>query len=181
MYESILCSSSKPIVHDIPENYWLGKTLLRDRLPWLTPGAIHFLDKRAGQESHVLEFGAGGSTLYFADRCKSVLTWEPNPDWKSKILNLLGRSRHRCTITSNLNRALESQIHWYDIILIDCEDQKAQRPVLCKKVAHRVKHGGVLILDNYSRYAVPFGPEWRVARHNDPHWHGSGTLIAIKK
>lgn len=45
-------------------------------VPWLTFPAIHFLEKLNLQKMKVLEFGAGSSTVWFAEHALSVTSYE---------------------------------------------------------------------------------------------------------
>lgn len=50
--------------------------------PWIVPEAIEFLEREVIRpDMHVLETGAGGSTLYFALRCARVTTYEHKKRW----------------------------------------------------------------------------------------------------
>jgi hypothetical protein len=58
----------------IPEDHWIGSRCLDLGLPWLTPGAIRWLAANLKPTDCVLELGSGGSTVFFATRCK-VVQW----------------------------------------------------------------------------------------------------------
>src|SRR5947207_2879388 len=47
-------------------------------LPWFSYAAIDFLKSYLGNEMQVFEFGSGGSTLFFAQHCKSVASVQAN-------------------------------------------------------------------------------------------------------
>lgn len=49
--------------------------------PWLSPDAIKYLESILAPDMDVIEFGGGGSTLWFSNRVASVTTYEPNTDW----------------------------------------------------------------------------------------------------
>lgn len=50
------------------------------RSPWLAFSAINYLEPLISGK-RVFEFGSGMSTLWFARRCKQVVSVESNPDW----------------------------------------------------------------------------------------------------
>ena len=50
-------------------------------LPWLTYDAINFLEKICNSDKRVFEWGSGGSTLFFAARCKDVTSIEHDTFW----------------------------------------------------------------------------------------------------
>ncbi len=56
------------------------------RSPWLVYSAIsHIAPLVAGRR--VFEFGSGMSTLWFAERCREVISVESNPKWYSSVVN----------------------------------------------------------------------------------------------
>lgn len=54
-------------------------------LPWISYAAIAELDQFLTSKHSVVEFGGGGSTLFFAKRAKHVLCIESHQEWASKI------------------------------------------------------------------------------------------------
>lgn len=167
----------------IPDRYWQGQTLLEARLPWLTPGAIEALERFVKATHHVLEFGAGGSTLYFADHCASVTTWESEPVWRERILALLGNAAGKCQMLSRLEMAMASPNGFpsgvaYDIVLVDNSDSQVNRAVVNPTALRLVGPAGWFILDNYARYRLKFLDGWQTKKYDDAHWDGKGTLIA---
>lgn len=54
-------------------------------IPWLHSEAINVLDELVQPEWNLLEHGCGGSTLWFADRCKSVTCIEGHTEWRAKV------------------------------------------------------------------------------------------------
>ncbi|MBD3246212.1 MAG: methyltransferase domain containing protein [Candidatus Omnitrophica bacterium] len=58
---------------------------LHPRAPWLTPAAIKFLRAylRAGMAG--FEWGSGKSTLFFAQRVKSVISVEHSGEWYARV------------------------------------------------------------------------------------------------
>jgi predicted O-methyltransferase YrrM len=61
-----------------------------DRVPWITYGALDFIDSRLRPGMRVLEFGAGGSTLFFADRRADLVTIEHAPEWAEEVSEAVG-------------------------------------------------------------------------------------------
>lgn len=59
-----------------------GDSTLSRRLPWMTYDAVDFLSRICHPDMEVFEWGSGGSTLFFAARCKEVHTVEHDPDWR---------------------------------------------------------------------------------------------------
>lgn len=62
-----------------------GASALVDRRPWLTLPAIRWVEQVVTSETRVFEYGAGGSTLFFAEHARSVHTVEHDPDWAIRV------------------------------------------------------------------------------------------------
>src|SRR5207253_3435163 len=60
-------------------------------LPWFSYAAIDFLQSYLRSEMQVFEFGSGGSTLFFAQQCKSVTSVEDNAHWCEIVAARLAR------------------------------------------------------------------------------------------
>src|SRR3984885_13537361 len=56
------------------------------RTPWLSFSAVDYLEEPIPGR-RVFEFGSGMSTLWFAERCREVVSVESNPEWYSSIAN----------------------------------------------------------------------------------------------
>jgi hypothetical protein len=69
----------------IPANYWEGQNTLELEYPWLTPESAQVLVYFLKEHHTVLEFGSGGSTLFFSKRVKNVLSLETMPTWYEKV------------------------------------------------------------------------------------------------
>src|SRR5688500_8981485 len=64
-------------------------TALVDRVPWITFMAREFLDSALSSQDTVVEYGSGGSTLYYALRCRTVVSVEHDPDWFDRVQSAL--------------------------------------------------------------------------------------------
>jgi len=58
-------------------------------VPWLPQLAIEFFERLIDQDSIVMEHGAGGSTLWLAERVEYLLTFETDPRWYTGVGNEL--------------------------------------------------------------------------------------------
>ncbi len=54
-------------------------------LPWMNYSAVDFLKERLDNEMRVFEYGSGASTMFFAERCKEVISIEYDRNWYDKI------------------------------------------------------------------------------------------------
>ncbi|MFT3867266.1 MAG: hypothetical protein QM715_02100 [Nibricoccus sp.] len=136
-------------------------------LPWISFGALKFLDCFLRPEHEVFEFGGGGSTLYFARRTRHVLTMESHPDWHKTLTAALAEKQFR-HVTCELhpisgdeaskfrNDAFFQRVHaqLWDVILIDCYCGYSKtrygltRPHAFELAQHQVKPGGIIVLDD---------------------------------
>jgi predicted SAM-dependent methyltransferase len=84
----------KDLVHSYPA--WLRSNLwtegsLADRQPWLPYTATTFLDQKITGDSRVFEYGAGGSTLFFASRVAEVVSVEHDSEWLERTAKEMER------------------------------------------------------------------------------------------
>src|SRR5580765_7923492 len=68
-----------------------GKTPLDLELPWFSYAAIDFLECFLESHMKVCEYGSGGSTVFFAQRVKSVFSIEDNTQWFELVCARLER------------------------------------------------------------------------------------------
>ena len=54
---------------------------VKAKLPWISFPVIDFLEANLNSNSKVFEYGGGGSTLFFLERAKEVVTVEHNKEW----------------------------------------------------------------------------------------------------
>src|SRR5205807_1001412 len=89
-------------------------------LPWYTYPAIDFLDTKDFSTKSVLEFGSGQSTLWWARRCKRVLSFESDPQWCAYVKSTLSPNADIFLISNDL-KGLDDHLHGnrFDVIIID--------------------------------------------------------------
>lgn len=71
-------------IRDFPAYYRYNLVIKRHsdvELPWIAHGALVHLLRVIKPEMKVLEFGSGGSTLFFAKHTGKVISIEDDPDW----------------------------------------------------------------------------------------------------
>jgi SAM-dependent methyltransferase len=133
-------------------------------LPWFSYGAIDYLSRRLIQTSDltVFEYGCGGSTLFFARRCRSVSCVEDDKLWLQVVVQ-----RVKDLAINNVTVVYQpfdfhhpegfeqskylSEIDGatYDIIVVDGQDWSFnERPVCFRRAEGRVRPGGMIILDD---------------------------------
>ena len=164
----------------IPENYWSGTRHLELGIPWFVPKAILRMDQLLEKHFKVLEFGAGGSTVFFTDRCREVYTIEHNSRWIGSVRQRLEEKGHTlslkvtkdivwATMTPNqeglahtsITQAENSEQYQkvietlpdadFDCILFDSDCDKITRRELGEWALRKLKPNGIVIVDNYYR------------------------------
>lgn len=143
-----------------------------DGMPWVTYGSIDFLNKILKKNLRVFEFGSGGSTIYFSNKAKELVSIEHNKDWyevvkaeinKRKIQNceyrLVPAGKRKIydyfRSTTEIESSFENYVkaireypdHYFDIVSVD-----GRARVQCVIEAYeKVKPGGYILLDNSER------------------------------
>jgi predicted O-methyltransferase YrrM len=169
-----------------------GHSPLHDEVPWITFRAIDWLDRYLTPEMSVFEYGAGGSTLYFAKRVRSVVSVEHDEGffkWVQEILarraldncQLMLHTPQPCTDSSQpfasyqdkyRGQCFESYVRAidgypdrsFDLVLVDGRARLA----CVKQAIAKLKPGGALMLDNTDRPAyAPAGRLLNGARHSE--------------
>jgi len=78
---------------------WLGSRARRGSaldagVPWVSYPARRWLEQHLRPDFDVFEFGAGGSTLFFSERVRSVVSVEHDERWSNRVrLRLAARQR----------------------------------------------------------------------------------------
>lgn len=154
-------------------NLPIWRTPLDARLPWFSFPAIRALERYLRPEHEVFEFGSGGSTLFFARRCRRVLAVESHLSWRDRVGCVLQQTGHAhasvdCYPLSDEDSACEGhpffhavqRQHW-DIVVVDSFIDHATigyrgkgrfRPYAFELALSQVKPGGLLVLDDSWMY-----------------------------
>lgn len=144
--------------------------------PWLSDTVVDFLDRYVKKDHSVFEWGSGGSTVYLADKVRSIISVENDPEWHKQITDSLRSSDNAnvilvspdsgtCQDIMNLDacasyaktlrhKIFRSYVHeidnhegQFDLIIVD-----GRARISCLKLAQsRVKIGGVILLDDSQR------------------------------
>ncbi len=126
-------------------------------IPWLTSEAIIFLESflQQNKNANILEFGCGGSTIWFSKRTTNLVSIEHNPEWYEKVKNFLENSKECNKVDLRLIQenyykvAEEFPDNFFDLILVD----GGQREKCVKSCIRILKKGGILMLDNAERHS----------------------------
>ena len=125
-------------------NWWTESTPDNIKpVPWIHPAAVLYLESLLAPDMTVIEHGCGGSTLWFAERVKKVLSYDNDNRWVTKVIG------------DNVRVALYdfvgdvSAVNNADMLLIDGFGK--DRPEWIRTAHKIVKPGGVVVVDNSER------------------------------
>jgi len=119
-------------------------------VPWYTYPAIEHLDQLDFSGKNVFEYGAGNSTLWWANRAKSVTSVEIREPWYDQI---------KATMPGNCHLMLETDPDKYiesikkipdgfDVIVVDGYARKGGRLRCSAMALESLRPNGLIILDN---------------------------------
>lgn len=157
-------------------SYWLRHrryAALDLQQPWITFLAMKWLEDRIHPRFSVLEYGSGGSTLFFASRCRHVVTVEHDPSWAAAMRSAIDSFGYRVDlrlVPPELNQSIptipsqrfpdpgadfsayvsvasEFPDDSFDVISIDGR----ARCACIAACRSKLKPGGMLMLDNSER------------------------------
>lgn len=182
----------------IPDDMIEGTSCLELGLPWMTPSAIHKLDDILKPTDMVLEVGTGGSTIFFAKRCKSVIAIETSYEWAEKVEErvdkegLLSVYFYKQENEELICRIMGSpRTEEITVLSIDPEGCYNRSKILNAFIDNRSLPAlRMIIVDNYAHEGlfpdhwnkkVIDHPDWGYYEYNHPRWAGSGTAIYVKK
>lgn len=160
-----------------------GNKSLEIGYPWITMGAIIALEEMLKPTFSVIEFGSGGSTVFFAKRCKTVLSYETNIEWYNKVRSIISNHYSNVTLKHGdmdvFTNELEVNNNMYDVAIVDTDEKVTDRRTLANMLISKIQLGGYIIIDNYLRWGMnKFKPDgFRMYTFDDIRWNGRGTRI----
>ena len=120
-------------------------------IPWFTYPLIDFLSNRLNKNLNVFEFGSGNSSIFFAERVKSLTSVEHNREWFKKIKGLLPSNSKLSYVESSTPdqyvEPLRLSNEQFDIIVVD---GIFRNECLIESITH-LSDVGVIILDDAER------------------------------
>ena len=144
-------------------NWWLSAdTAWEAPCPGLRPPAIDYIAAHLPADGQVLEWGAGGSTIWLAPRCGQLTTLEMDGEWYHQVLrrlDLLGllpkvrllyfgpQADERARWRTYADYILTQDDGAFALVLIDGRS----RSRCLANAMRKVQPGGLLCLDNTER------------------------------
>lgn len=121
-------------------------------LPWMNYSAVDFLKERLDKSIRVFEYGSGASTMFFAERCKEVISIEYDREWYDKISRELDNFKNAMIRYYELNDDYPRAIgdfgnDKFDLIIID--GRKRVKSAIA--AFDKLSDSGVLLLDDSFR------------------------------
>ncbi len=115
-------------------------------IPWYTYPAIEYIKQLDCSDKTIFEYGSGNSTLFWAARCRRIVSTEDNPTWYEKIKAQLPANADYQLIEDKTGYAQSIHQHSeaFDIIVVDGTHRFACAVEALKKL----KEDGFIILDN---------------------------------
>jgi len=119
-------------------------------IPWFTYPIINYLNSLNLKNKTIFEYGSGNSTIYWASRCKNLVTVEHDETWfavvKEKI-EKYNNSKLLFVSPASAEKYSSSILRFdtkFDIIVVDGEF----REKCTQRAIKKLKSGGMIILDN---------------------------------
>jgi len=209
---------------NIPENYGIGGETVKNELAWITPGSLFKLDELLCRKApmvkngddisynweqtkiwhkqfNAIEIGGGGSTLFFARRCKSVITFESDEKWKKRLENTLSEKNIdnvKVVLFKDGNDLLKmfDKLENIDVALVDNAWKVIRRDEVFEAIVPKMsKEKAIIVWDNYaSPGCFPrlynwsaqdvideyLGDGWVGEDYDSIFWGGIGTRIFHK-
>ena len=117
----------------------------------LTNSFLDWFETQNWDSMRLLEFGAGGSTLYFSKFFKTVKSCETSQDWYEKLKLEIPENVSLIKVDSIFDALQENHIEdvlSFDVILIDAGENRAK---LARWLADK-KYKGIIFFDNAEWY-----------------------------
>lgn len=147
-------------------------------IPWFTYSAKHFIEQKLkGTNLDVFEFGSGNSTIWFADRVKSIVSVEYDEKYfdivAPKLKDRNNVEYRKAFLGVDYHQQIEEFEEAFDIVIIDGRER-----VECAKSAlPALRSNGVIIWDNSEREEYAEGYELiREAGFKEVFFQGLGPI-----
>lgn len=120
-------------------------------IPWMNYAFVELLNERMNKNLNLFEYGAGFSSLYFAERLKAVVSIEYDKVWEDKLRELLKPCSNHSLLVEPVGEkyidAAKNHPDVFDVILVDGRER-----VACfKSGIEALSDRGLIILDDSDR------------------------------
>ncbi|MGE0229518.1 MAG: class I SAM-dependent methyltransferase [Dehalococcoidia bacterium] len=125
--------------------------------PWIAPAAVRYLSRVVHPDWHVVECGAGMSTLWWAKRAARVTSLEHDVAWCARLRQHLDEDRitnvdlQHVRLTDLVSRLIRLN-PTVDLAFVDSSEEGTSNRVACVEVlCTKLRPGGLLVLDDSDR------------------------------
>jgi hypothetical protein len=139
--------------------------------PWLPYALTEFLSAELNRAARVFEYGSGGSTLWFSQRVREVVSIEHDPAWYTTV-STAAPANVRVVFARWSTESIDDYVGrietypdgYFDLVVVDGRS----RVECIRRARNKVCRGGLLVLDDCNRR--PYRPafdllsDWRLAR-----------------
>jgi len=159
--------------------YWFWEKRNSDK-PWLTPGAVDFLETHLTSDMAALEMGSGRSTLWYASKVGWLISVEHDVEWFERVkgelsarecLNVDYRHIPLDHSEAEPERSRYEPLPAYVMAIVDCADQSLDfvvvdghyRSTCISATFPKIKPGGLLLVDDANMWpddSPPVPREW---------------------
>ena len=154
-----------------------GKDTLLLRYPWIVPSSIPFLQSIVSSGTKILEFGCGGSTLFFEDLGAEVTSYDSNVEW---VENVRSHAKSAKIFHISEYNPLEILNGTFDILSVDSNPDDTDRLAVLSNSILKLKSTGYLLLDNYFSFGMEnfnYPENIEMFTFDHPQWCGNGTRV----
>lgn len=172
----------------ITDDVVYGRSALKNGEPWIVPESLGHLKTILRPDWKIFEWGAGGSTIFWARNCQLVVSIEHNIEWIQRVHKMIHDQeapKHKIILQyqpgaddhfAAYARAI-TPYQQFDLIYIDGE--ASSRGHCLNFALPHVKSGGYLLLDNSDWLKRDLGDQWERTDYvaKDLKWVGQpGTF-----
>lgn len=141
-------------------------------IPWFNYPSIEFIRQFDLKSKTVFEWGSGNSSLFFADRCKSILSIESDAQWYNFVKTNL-RPNQTVKLITDSNQYAAAMTQPYDIVIIDGNIRRE----CINRSMDLLRKAELIILDNANWYAESCGKLREIPEFMQIDFFGMAPLI----
>lgn len=116
-------------------------------IPWMTYPSIYYLSQLDFSDANIFEWGCGSSSLFFAKRCRSLISVESNLDWYDHVAKQQ-LANQTLLLKSAEDYAISILDNDEDFDVISVDGDIFRRLECAYHSLGKLKPGGLLIIDN---------------------------------
>jgi predicted O-methyltransferase YrrM len=161
--------------------------------PWMHPKEVELINKFLGKDKIMLEWGSGGSTIYFSKRVKKLYSIEHNKEYCNKLNGLTPKNTNLYCIPPNKTiDIIDSDFSSYENYITKTNDFKEKFDVIlidgrarveCAKQSLKLikENGVVLIHDFWNKSRLRYQVVLDFFKELESVKDTPQTIIALKK